>query len=139
MVALAREQIFVNPSPARISNNFAQFCQEANLRRRVYWLLNRIFLPPEDLGISYPMGSSSLGRYLYYPVRLLDLLRRYRGVVWQLLRGNAAMAEISNAKTIWSAGLLETNGPPGSNSRDHSEHSAAGNQKPVQNDLFFVF
>jgi hypothetical protein len=107
MVALAKEQIFANPNAIRVSKNFAHFWEETSLRGRVGRLLDRIFLTPEIMAIHYPMGSNSLNRYWYYLVRLWVLLRRYTRLGWQLLQGNAALAENIKRKdqlTRWLAG-----------------------------------
>ncbi len=107
MVALAKEQIFANPNAIRVSKNFAHFWEETSLRGRVGRLLDRIFLTPEIMAIDYPMGSNSLNHYWYYLVRLWVLLRRYTRLGWQLLQGNAALAENIKRKdqlTRWLAG-----------------------------------
>jgi hypothetical protein len=107
MVALAKEHIIANQNTFQVSEEFAHFCKEASLRGRAGRLLDRIFLKPEVMATSYPVGSNSLNRYWYYLVRLWDLLRRYTRLGWRLLQGNAALAEYIKRKdqlTRWLSG-----------------------------------
>lgn len=54
--------------------------------RKASFILQRIFLPAEDMAGMYPAVPGSMKILLYYPVRIRDILRRHGRMVWGLLK-----------------------------------------------------
>lgn len=82
----ARQQILAFGSTSkRLSTEFLQLWEEDQEQRKVAHLFRRVFLPRDLMAGIYQLPPSSWRLYLYYPVRLFDLLTRYPLVVRNLI------------------------------------------------------
>ena len=103
LVAWAKEQIFADESDSpSLSPNLAQFWGPKRLQDKVILFLKSAFPSPEIMARMYPAPPDSPRIYLYYPVRLKDLLLRYGYAAWRLLRRDEEMVmlvERENKKT----------------------------------------
>jgi hypothetical protein len=87
----AREQIYtIGSSTSRLSSEFLQLWAGEPDQSKVSQLLRRMFLPPDLMASNYQLSPSSWRVYLYYPVRLLELLVRYPRIVRQMARRDAS-------------------------------------------------
>jgi hypothetical protein len=90
------EQIFTgrgNTLP--LSPNLARIWGANRLRDKVATFLKFAFPSPEVMATKYPASPFSKRIYLYYPIRLKDLLLRHGRVAWQLLRRDEEMATLA--------------------------------------------
>lgn len=103
-LALARERILA----ARADGIMAQSAQAARLwgtkglGGKIALIRDRLLLSRESMAIMYPAPANSCRIYLYYPVRLKDVLMRHGGMLWRLARGDSktrAAAERTNEVT----------------------------------------
>jgi hypothetical protein len=97
VVALAKTLIFKGSSFT--TQPFAELWGAKSFKDKVVILLKRVFLPPEIMARLYPVPSRSIQMYLFYLIRLKDLLVRYGSTVWRIRRGNKRelqMVENSN-------------------------------------------
>ena len=88
-----------------ISSQFAQLSQPATLVSKAKHTLARIFLPRHVLSKLYALPPNSPRIYLYYLVRMKDLIARYGRIAFQLIRrnqhaGTLADQEIQRAATL---------------------------------------
>jgi hypothetical protein len=67
----------------------AKLWEARGVRRKLSLLARRILLPREMMAGMYPVPAHSRRIYLYYPVRLKDILVRHSTSVWRLARGDA--------------------------------------------------
>lgn len=82
-----------------MTENIARVWHGTGLRGRLAHLFRYAFPPPKVMSTKYPAPPDSLRVYLYYPVRLRDLLAKYGGSVWQRLTGREqAAAATENAR-----------------------------------------
>ncbi|MBM3166611.1 MAG: nucleotidyltransferase family protein [Chloroflexi bacterium] len=106
VAAWAREQIFADESDSpSLSPNLAQFWGPRRLQDKAILLLKSVFPSPEVMAKMYPAPPDSPRIYLYYPVRLKDLLLRHGRATWQMLRRDEemmALVERENRKTALS-------------------------------------
>ena len=92
-----------------LSANLAGMWVAGGLREKVSAFLGTTFPPPEVLATLYPVSPSSKGVYVYWLVRLKDLILRYGRTVWRLLRHDSAMTatldrqDRANALVDWLA------------------------------------
>jgi len=110
LVIWIREQIFTgrgNTLP--LSPNLARIWGANRLRDKVTTLLKFAFPSPEVMATKYPASPFSKRIYLYYPIRLKDLLLRHGRVAWRLLRRDEEIATLTErenerfALTDWLA------------------------------------
>jgi len=107
-VTWAREQIFTEPDKALpLSANLARIWGADRLQDKAAAFLKTAFPSRESMATMYPAPPSSRRIYLYYPVRLKDLLLQYGRTAWRLLcRDEEALAsaereERGNALVDW--------------------------------------
>jgi hypothetical protein len=100
VVETARGQILTSgSSSARLSSEFLQLWEGQYDQNKVPQLLRRVFLPRDLMASVYHLSPNSWHVYLYYPVRIFDLVLRYPQIIRQFLRRDQAMlswAEQSN-------------------------------------------
>ena len=105
ILADAREQLFADrqvtgsPSP-----DFARMWGSQGLGDKARTLLRSLFPPARIMSAMYPPPPDSPRLYLYYGVRFKDLLVRYLGVLWRLVRGDeevVSLIERRNALREW--------------------------------------
>lgn len=72
------------PDSYWISPAFCQVWEEKQLIPKIRKALQYVFLSRQQLASIYPAAPDSLKLYLYYPVRLKDLLVRYRHIFYEL-------------------------------------------------------
>jgi hypothetical protein len=88
----AREQTLTfGGSATRLSTEFLQLWEGEKDQRKVPRLLRRIFLPLDTMASLYHISPNSWRIYLYYPVRLVDLLVRYSQLMRQFMRRDQTM------------------------------------------------
>lgn len=83
----------------RISYDFGQLWQEKQLHQKVRKMLQHIFLPRDLMASVYRISPHSPKLYLYYPLRIIDLLVRYSRVSYQLRRKGTAGRVIVQRRT----------------------------------------
>jgi hypothetical protein len=106
LVAWAREQTVTGPGPDLPQlHNLARVGQAAGLRDQVATFLRIVFPSPGALAAIYGLPPASRRVFLYYPVRLWDLVHKYGHVTWRLLRGEgeavAAAGQEGRANALW--------------------------------------
>jgi hypothetical protein len=67
---------------------FARLWGKRPWPQKMATLVERLFLSPASVAIRYGVPAKSLRIYLYYLVRLRDLLRDFGPATWQLLQGD---------------------------------------------------
>ena len=103
---LAREQILGRYSDMKTSQlesnyllNLLQLWGPKGLGNKLALIRERLLPPRETMARWYPAPVNSWRIYLYYPVRIMDILVKHRATLWQLARGNPkarAIAEHTN-------------------------------------------
>ncbi|MBL0226573.1 MAG: nucleotidyltransferase family protein [Geobacteraceae bacterium] len=91
-IALAKGQIFES-APRTVENMMLppsafRFIGSHSLLNKANVFTRRIFPSREEMSRKYPAPADSFRIYLYYPARILDLLRRHGRTGWLLLRRN---------------------------------------------------
>jgi hypothetical protein len=77
----------------------AQFWESKKLRRKLDLIYKRLLPSRETLSLWYPAPANSWRIYLYYPIRVKDVLVRHGAALWRLIRGDSktqTTAEHSN-------------------------------------------
>jgi len=83
----AQEQIFAERRAALPSSpNLTRIWTASGLRGKMAAFLKFTFPSPQLMATMYPAPPSSKRIYLYYPVRLRDVLLQYGRTAWRLLR-----------------------------------------------------
>ena len=112
-VTIAKEQIFSRRDgtrqPLSMWPAVASFWGATRLRDKIQLFIRGFFLPRAAMARLYPVPADSPRLYLYYVVRLRDLVRVYGHDVWRWLTRDQAMqavaqegAELTTLKT-WLA------------------------------------
>ncbi len=101
---LAREQVLFSRIDMKISapgpNNlpFPQLSQlwgPKDLRSKLALIRSRLLPSRESMARQYPASADSWRIYLYYPVRIKDILVGRGAALWQLARGDPKMQAIA--------------------------------------------
>ncbi len=71
------------------SAHLVQLWGRKRLREKLTVIRDRVLPSREKMATLYPVAANSWRVYLYYPVRVKDLLMRFGGAVWRLASGNA--------------------------------------------------
>lgn len=92
VVGLARKQVFTDrPSSVSILTTLPQLWAPVGTSRRLRHFFTRLFSAKVIAGrYSLPIGSAKV--LLYYPLRILDLLRAHLATAWRLWRGESALS-----------------------------------------------
>lgn len=108
---LAEEYLFARPDetekPMRSLRNLARFRAEANWTRKFVLLWQIVFLSRARLATMYQAPPNSWRLFLYYPVRMKDLVIRHSRPAWSLLKGQTRTVSLaekeveSNAFRDW--------------------------------------
>jgi hypothetical protein len=89
-MAIAMKQIFPNGIGTShglpLSSNISQLWGSKRLLDKMKILFKTTFQSPEVMTLTYPPPPNSLRIYFYYPVRIIDLFKRYGPTVLRLLR-----------------------------------------------------
>ncbi|MCB0063506.1 MAG: nucleotidyltransferase family protein [Caldilineaceae bacterium] len=93
LVESARAQLFAayTELASSTSHHFMQVVADRPIHHKAQLLLERIMLSKAVLANSYGVPADSPWLYLYYPVRVWDLLVRYRPQVWRYWRGEGEL------------------------------------------------
>ena len=103
-LVLAHQQILAT----RMDGSAAQSAQAARLwgpkglGNKIVIICNSLLPSRESMAIMYPAPANSWRIYLYYPVRIKDVLARHGAMLWRLARGDPktrASAERTNQVT----------------------------------------
>ena len=78
-----------------VSRNFSQMWHDGRILDKANKLIQSIFLPRTVLTTLYPVAADSPIVYLYYLVRIKDLLMRYSQKGWQIWRGEQAILTVT--------------------------------------------
>jgi len=78
------------------SPNFLNVMTTAQLSRKFRLIQQRLILPRQSLAVAYHISPRSPWLYLYYPVRLVDLLRRYLHKTLRMWRGDTEIVTIAS-------------------------------------------
>ncbi len=85
-VDLALQQIFPSKlHSGRVSEYLVRFLKTQNLREKIKYWFQRVFPTRKMISRKYPVDPGSPKVFLYYPVRLYDLLALYGRTVWHHL------------------------------------------------------
>jgi len=88
--ALARECLLETRRGRSAGTHAAAFLRRAGgPAGKISFIVKRIFLPREEMAMMYPAPADSWRIFLYYPLRMKDLLFRHGRPLWRLLRGDA--------------------------------------------------
>jgi hypothetical protein len=92
-------QAIVLPAESSLpmTSNLSRLWGQGTFWSKFTVFLKSAFPPPEALSTMYPVSSSSKRIYLYYPVRLKELLMRYGKTVVSLLRSDEAATAHRNS------------------------------------------
>jgi hypothetical protein len=111
MITWAREQIFnYKIAPQAVSPKLIKLWgsqrlkDKASLLLEALLILKNVFLSKEYIAYNYFVPPNSLRVYLYYVVSLKDVLLRYGGSAWRLLRRDEEMVTLAkreNAIRNW--------------------------------------
>jgi hypothetical protein len=89
----ARDRILSDPGEARaIPFSLIRFWKTRRFRDLAAALLNAVFLSPEKLAIHYNVSPDSGWIFLYYPVRLKDMVHRWGRMTWSIIRRDRKIA-----------------------------------------------
>lgn len=80
-------------APSVQSGNFVRMVGQKEPAARARIFMQRLFLPRTSLAQMYPVAVDSPRIYLYYFVRLAELLKRYSNIVWHFWYGNSRLTE----------------------------------------------
>ncbi|MFN8446303.1 MAG: nucleotidyltransferase family protein [Caldilineaceae bacterium] len=98
LVEQAIQQLFADQSESlTVSNEFAQMWGAQSWRQKVQMIGQQIFAP-EHIVQRYPVRPGTIKLYLYYPVRLKDLLVRYTYTLWRLWRRDPLLSATTQSK-----------------------------------------
>ena len=100
---LAREQILGRHSDKKTSQlesnyllNLLQLWGPKGLGNKLALIRERLLPSRETMARWYPAPVNSWRIYLYYPVRIKDILVKHRATLWQLARGNPKARAIAD-------------------------------------------
>ena len=95
-VTWARDRLLTRRgSTLPLSSNLVHIWEADGMRDKVVNFLKFTFPSREAMATMYPASPSSKRIYLYYPVRLVDVLLRYTRTAWRLLRRDEATIALS--------------------------------------------
>jgi hypothetical protein len=77
----------VDPAARAFSDTFGQVWASRSLRDKTAALVHAFFPPARSMAQIYDLSDGSWRIYLYYPVRIKDLVVRHGARGWRLLRG----------------------------------------------------
>ena len=92
------------PESQNFSPSFADLPFKKGWWNKARFLSQRVFLPPKLMARNYPVAAGSLKMYLYYVVRIKDLLARYNSNMTKLIQGDrqvTSAAERKNSLQNW--------------------------------------
>jgi len=78
--------------------NVAQLWQKKGFLKKLFYFVRRIFRAREEMARMYPVASDSTRIYLYYPVRIRDLVVKHGRQAWRLWRGDKEMKILLKAE-----------------------------------------
>ncbi len=108
LVTTARMQIFTEKRlTSTISRNMTELWGSQGLKGKLRAFWHSLFLPKAILAKQYAVHPDSPKLYLYYPVRLKDMLARYWRVTLKLYRGDPALTPMAQRKTALQKWLAE--------------------------------
>jgi hypothetical protein len=94
-----------NRESSSISSQFAQLSGSTTLVSKTKHTIARVFLPREILSKLYSVPSDSPRIYLYYLVRMKDLVVRYGRLAFRLLRGDHRAGTLADQENKRAATL----------------------------------
>ena len=81
------------------TDNLILLWKEESFLKKIVLIWNAFFPSRLYLSVRYPIPPNSWRIYLYYPIRIKDLLRKRAGTLWALIRGDKSTvqhAEVQN-------------------------------------------
>jgi len=97
-LVIAKEQIFMRRQRTHeglgLTYNITRSLSEERLIDKMVLILKRAFPSSKEMSLTYPAPYNSVRIYLYYPVRIKELLMRYARQVCRLWRGDKEMAAL---------------------------------------------
>ena len=89
-LTIARKHLFASVERTGINlnswSNLVEFWKADNLPHKISFLWQRLFPSRQSMALKYGVPPGSLRIFLFYPVRLKDLLKENSRVAWRLLR-----------------------------------------------------
>ncbi len=77
------------------SRDFLNLLSTPQLSQKLTLLWHRFFLSREEMATTYSVAAHSPRLYLYYPVRVKDLLGRYMHKTWRMWRGDPTITTLT--------------------------------------------
>jgi len=90
---LAYEQLFGERGHSVFAPTFPELMETEGVIHKMAVLLSRIFPTRKEMARFYPVSPLSPMLYLYYPVRIKDLLARYGQGIWQVMKKDNAATD----------------------------------------------
>jgi hypothetical protein len=107
LLVMAQTHTYTHQKITRVvSPRLAQLWHASNPIDKVLEFLRAIFLPKIVIASMYRISPSSLLLYLYYAIRLRDVLLKYWRVALGLYQGDSTLAAIAHRKTALSKWLM---------------------------------
>lgn len=89
MMAIAEDRLlYGQDGPATLSNSFVSLWGEKGLGEKFRTIRRSVFLSREAIAYLYPVQPDSPWLWLYYLIRIKDLVIRYGSLWWRLLYGD---------------------------------------------------
>ena len=76
----------MEPTAPTVSPNVSRLWQASGWREKLAGIVSVAFPSRGLMAAMYPAPARSLRIYLYYPVRIKDLIARYGRMFWRLVR-----------------------------------------------------
>ena len=93
---LARAQLFGDKENIAIADTFPELLEMEGFLNKMLFLLTRVFPTRKEMVRFYPIKAYSLKLYLYYLVRIRDIVKKYgKGVVGTVRRNEVAIKSLS--------------------------------------------
>jgi hypothetical protein len=104
LVIWAKKQIFTGQGyTGLLAPNLARMWEANRLQDKVTIFSKVAFPSPEVMATMYPASPFSKRIYLYYPIRLMDLLLRHGRAAWRLLRHDKEIIAAAERENIRNA------------------------------------
>ena len=91
---VAKDLVIIKEKPfTSFSPKLAGLLAAKSPLAKIHHILRRIFIPPGEMAMIYPVKPGSLRLLLYYPVRVVDAVSKHYKSGLNLLRGEPATIE----------------------------------------------
>ena len=88
VLSLAADQLFQERKDTILSPTMTDLVEKKGMFKKTVFLTSRLFPSKKEIARMYPVSPLSPKIYMYYPVRVKDLLYRYGKGFWKVIQGN---------------------------------------------------